>query len=130
MDFRYLNVDLVMESKEDLSAIVEDLGADVIVLHQGPVRGINHASFELAHGFYAGPDEAVAAFCGLIEALSPDARVTWDRCFTRIYDLGLECGTSPCRFWFELRPSTIKRVAEIGASIAISIYPMSSGADE
>ena len=126
MDIRYLNVDLDIESKEDLSVLIEDLGEDVIVLHHGPVKGINHASFELAHGFYSGPDEALAGFCRLIKNLSPEARSVWDGCYSRLFDLGFECGTSPNRFWFELRPSTIGMVAEIGGSIAISIYPMST----
>jgi hypothetical protein len=124
MDIRYLNVDLDLESKEDLSILVEDLGADVVVLHNGPVQGFNHASFELAFNAYSGPDEAIAGFCNQIENLSPEARAIWNTCFTRVFDLGFECGATPNRFWFELRPSTIKRTAAIGASIAMSIYPM------
>jgi hypothetical protein len=38
MDVRYLNVDLEIESKNDLSKIVEEFGEDVSVLHHGEVR--------------------------------------------------------------------------------------------
>ena len=126
MDTRYLNTDLDIESNEDLSVLIEDLGEDVIVLHHGLVKGVNHASFELAHDTYSGPDEVVCGYCNLIENLSPQGRAIWDKCFTRLIDLGFESGVSPSRYWFELRPSTITRVAAIGASLATSIYPNSS----
>ncbi len=129
MDIRYLNVDLDIESNEDLSALVEDLGEDVFVLHHGLAKGLNHASFSLTYALYSGPDEAITGFCRLIQNLSPQARSIWDGCFSRVFDLGFECGKSPTRFYFELRPSTIRMVADIGASVAMTIYPMSSAAE-
>jgi len=126
MEIRYLTVDLDIESKQDLAGLVQDLGEDVMVLHNGPAKTFNHASFELAYDSYSGPDEAISGFCVLIENLSPEARTIWNNCFTRLFDVGFECGSAPNRFWFELRPQTIQRVAAIGASIAMSIYPIPS----
>jgi hypothetical protein len=54
MDVKYLNTDLEIESKDDISKIVEDFGEDVIVLHHGEIRGYQHASFEIA----ASPSDA------------------------------------------------------------------------
>jgi hypothetical protein len=45
MDVQYLNTDLEIESKSDLSRIVKELGNDVLVHHHGEIRGYQHASF-------------------------------------------------------------------------------------
>ena len=47
MDTRCLNTDLEIESKNELDKIVEEFGEDVIVLHQGEMRGYQHASLEV-----------------------------------------------------------------------------------
>ena len=44
MHIQYLNVDLEIESKNDLSQIVQEFGDDVSVLYCGEVRGYQHAS--------------------------------------------------------------------------------------
>jgi hypothetical protein len=44
-------------------------------------------------------------------------------------DVGYESGTTPQNFRSEIRASTIQRVAEIGGSIVITIYP-ASGEEE
>jgi len=58
MDIRYLNTDLEIESKSDLSKIVDEFGDDVSVLYHGEVRGYQHASFEIP-GNTAGADETI-----------------------------------------------------------------------
>ena len=68
MEVRYLNTDLEIESKSDLSRIVEEFGEDVVVLHHGEVRGYQHASFEMA-GSIAGADEVINSLCLLVEQL-------------------------------------------------------------
>ena len=51
MEVYYLNTDLEIESKDDLSRIVEEFGEDVFVLHQGEIREYQHASFEISVSF-------------------------------------------------------------------------------
>jgi hypothetical protein len=113
-DVRYLNVDLEIESKSDLSKIVEEFGDDVSVLYCGEMRGYQHASFEISANI-ADADETINHFCLLVEGLPKDARE----------DVGFESGTSPQNFRSEIRASTVQRVAAIGASIIITIYPVS-----
>ena len=124
MDVRYLNTDLEIESKEDLSRVVEEFGEDVVVLHSGEVRGYQHASFEIP-GNTAGADETINHFCALVEGLGKEAREIWDGCCSRVMDVGYESGASPQNFRSEIRASTIQRVAAIGASIVITIYSLS-----
>ena len=124
MDVRYLNTDLEIESKSDLSRIVQEFGEDVSVLHHGEMRGYQHASFEIA-GATAGADETINYFCALVESLPNEAREIWDGCCSRVLDVGYESGTSGPTFRSEIRASTVQRVAAIGASIVVTIYSLS-----
>lgn len=122
MEVEYLNTDLEIQSSEDLSIIVEEFGKDVHVLFNGQTQKHNMACFEADYPFL-GADEAVSHLCLLIENLSPDARKIWDNCVSRIFDLGYQSGDSANCFRTELRTSTVSRVAAIGASIVITVYP-------
>lgn len=124
MTTKYLNTDLEIESKSDLSRIVEEFGEDVMVLHHGEMRGYQHASFEIG-GSSAGADELINSFCLLVEQLPEEVREIWNGCCSRAFDVGYESGSAPQNFKSEIRASTIQRVAEIGASIVITIYPVS-----
>lgn len=122
MGVKYLNTDLEIESKSDLSKIVEEFGEDVSVLYHGEMKGYQHACFEIA-GTSAGADEVINSFCSLVEQLPKEVREIWDGCCSRVLDVGYESGTAPPNFRSEIRASTIQRVAEIGAGIMITIYP-------
>lgn len=102
---------------------MEEFGEDVFVLHHGEMRGYQHASFEIP-GSSAGADEIINSFCALVEALPKEVREIWDGCCSRVLDIGYESGTSPRSFRSEIRASTIQRVAEIGVSLVITIYPL------
>jgi hypothetical protein len=124
MGAKYLNTDLEIESKSDLSRIVKEFGEDVFVLHHGEMRGYQHASFEIpGSSAGAGADEIINSFCTLVEELPKEVRKIWDGCCSRVFDVGYESGTSPQNFRSEIRASTIQRVVEIGAGIVITIYP-------
>ena len=126
MKITYLNTDLDIESKSDLSRIVEEFGEDVIVLHHEERRGYQHASFEICVSS-AGPDAdgVINSFCRLVEELPKEVRQIWDGCVSRVFDIGYESGSSPQNFRSEIRASTLQRVAQIGASVVITIYPES-----
>jgi hypothetical protein len=128
MIVKYLNTDLEIESKSDVSKIVEEFGKDVSVLHHGEMRGYQHASFEIP-GSTAGADEVINSFCNLVEQLPKEVREMWDGCCAREFDIGYESGTAPQTFKSEIRAATVQRVAGIGASIGITIYPV-SGEDD
>lgn len=127
MEVRYLNTDLEIESEADLSKIVEEFGEDVLVLHHGEIRGYQHASFEIAGSTRStSADDIMNSFCALVEAFSEEAREIWDGCCSRVLDIGYESGTSRQNFHSEIRADTIERVARIGASVLITIYPLRS----
>lgn len=122
MEIKYLNTDLEIESKSDLSKIVEHFGEDVLVHHHGEISGYQHASFSIAGGS-TDANGTINSFCALIESLPTEVRQIWDGCCSRVFDVGYECGASPQIFRSEIRASTIARVGNLGGSIAITIYP-------
>ena len=122
MNVKYLNTDLEIESKSDLSKIVEEFGEEVLLHYHGEIRGYQHASCSIAGGS-EDADVAINSLCTLIEQLPGDVREIWDGCCSRIFDIGYESGKAPQNFRSEIRAATIQRVAKLGASVMITIYP-------
>jgi len=122
MEITYLNTDFEIESKEDVTRIAEEFGEDVFVLFQEKMRGLYCARFEVAPVFL-GADEAISCFCSLVEQLPEDLRKILDECVSRTVDMGFESGNVPPSFRVELRASTVRRIADIGCSIIVTIYP-------
>ena len=121
---RYLNTDLDIESENDLTPIIEAFGEDVIVMHHGERHGLNIASFEIS-SYYRSANETIEYFCDLVENLSENERKIWNSCCSRTLDIGYECGSCNQSYHSEIRPDTIKRVADIGARLVVTIYSSS-----
>lgn len=126
MEIEFLNVDLEIESSEDLQPIIDDFGEDVRVLYHGKNgNGFNFASFETSFGMNTGANEIISSFCNLIEIFSPESKIIWDKCYSKKFDAGFQSGDFSGSYQTEIRANTIERVAKIGASIVITIYPKS-----
>ncbi len=124
MEVRFLNVDLEIESSEDLQLIIDDLGKDVSVLHHGDNgSGFNFVSFEVEPSGERDIDGIISSFCLFIENLSPDARLIWEKSHSKRFDAGFQSGDFPRSYQTEIRADTIERVAKLGASIVVTIYP-------
>ncbi|MCX5842253.1 MAG: hypothetical protein NT022_00625 [Deltaproteobacteria bacterium] len=122
-EIRYLNTDLIIESPNDLSPIAESFGEEVIVLYNGAWGKVNRAIFEVEISLHASANETIETFCALIEGLKEKERAIWDACFSKIFDIGFESGLTTQSFSSQINQDTIKRLAAIGASIEITIYP-------
>jgi len=128
-EVRYLNVDLLVKSRIDLTPIVNEFGEDVLVLTNGKAGDFYHAYFEIA-GSHAGPNEDIGYFCSLIESLDQNERELWDNSISKIFDVGFESGEAPQSYSADIRPETIKRMSQCGASIRITVYPSDQGNKE
>ena len=127
LGIRYLNVDLDIESREPLAPIIEALDGDVAVLYQGTAREFYTLSLEVADCSFGDAEATINNLCLLLENLPPEARQLWDRCCTRIFDIGYESGDHPRSFRSILHPETVARVAALGAAIMVTIYPSLGG---
>jgi hypothetical protein len=123
MRTHFLNVDLEIESHHNLQPIVEEFGDDVHNLYCGEAQGHYLATFELHGSLKSDPDSIIYSFCRLIESFDNEAKKLWESAFTKIFDIGYECGSEPTSYSSEIRVGTIERVALLGASIRVTIYP-------
>jgi hypothetical protein len=118
----FLNVDLDMESKSTLRPLARELGDKVVVMFSGRIKG-RHCLFIESAGMHKGPEETINALCDLIEGLSPAGMRVWKAARKKTFDVGYEARlSSKLANHFKLRPSVIRRVANLGASLAVTFY--------
>ena len=123
-EIRFLNVDLEIESAENLQPVIDDLGENVSVLHHGDNgSGFNFVSFEVKPSGERDVDGIILSFCLFIENFSNETKAIWDKCHSKRFDAGFQSGEFPRSYKTEIRADTVERVAKIGASIAITVYP-------
>ena len=101
---------------------MEEFGEDVVNLYCGPAHGHFLATFE-TNAVRGDPDTAIGYFCNLVENLSADERVAWDKAFLKVFDIGYDGGNAPRAYQSDLRPETLAAVGRVGASVRITIYP-------
>ena len=118
----FLNVDLDIESKSSLRSLAREFGERVMVMYSGHMNG-QHCLFVEISGDYKSLESIVNAFCALIEGLSADSKRVWDMANRKEFDLGFEARLSSQRAnRFKIRPSTLRRVAKLGAGLAVTLY--------
>lgn len=123
MNIQYLNTDLDIKSQADISPIIKAFGNKVYVLHQENKEGYYCASLEI-NDRVIDANLTAEYFCHLVDRLPDHIRTIWDNCDERILDMGYESGKLPNYYRSELKLSTIQKIAEVGMSIAITIYPI------
>lgn len=124
-DIQFLNVDLELESKHDISALVGDLEKRALVLHYDQDETRHLARIE-AKEDNATPDQAINALCELIESCSKAALKQWLSCSRRTFDLGFNSGHTPKCFNEALHADTLLRISAIGAGIEFTLYGLES----
>ena len=115
----FVNVDLDIDSAEDLGPLVRALEPDACSLERPPGR----ASFELNVSVsLKSPEPLILAFVRVIANLTPDARAIWDRAARRTLDLGFQSGHRPHQETHRLSAATLHAVSTVGADIAVTVY--------
>jgi hypothetical protein len=124
MKFPYfLNVDLDIESKSPLRSLRLELSDKVSVTFSGRIKSHHCLDLEIVGGGKS-QDSIVNAFCALIEGLSASGKRAWESAIKREFDFGYETRLSSQRAnRFSIRPNTLHRVAKLGATVAVTIYP-------
>ena len=121
---RYLNTDLDLTSPLDLTHLVSVLeAAGVPPLHSASREdGLWYATCETAEQFSA-PEPNIAAIVAAVEGLPDQARALWSACTRRELNIGFDCGAKPWAFNTGLSSDLLAKVAAIGASLRITLYP-------
>lgn len=119
----FLNVDLEVASRQDLTPLVEELAPKLFVVHEQRLRGTHFVAFELAEQRYRTPDACLARLATLIERLSPAGRKLWTSATSRRFDVGIEAPQDPPAYADVVRPKALARAAALGVSLAVTVYP-------
>ena len=118
----YLNVDLEIRSRSDLTPLVEALSRSLFLLHAGRIPRTFLASFETP-GMALPPDRAIKRVTEAVSALPPSARKFWKEARDRVFDIGIAKSAGPDVFALALRPETLIAIAQLDARLAFTLYP-------
>ena len=84
--------------------------------------GLWYATFETSTQF-AEPEPNIAAILGIVESLARPLRSVWDGCAQREFNIGYDCGDEPWGFNQALPADLLARMAAVGASLRVTLYP-------
>lgn len=126
----FLNVDLLVKSRRDLSAFTCEMNRKAFCLTEHKYRGVFYANYEVRITSTSA-ERIMKAFCRILENLPPAAVAAWRHASSRVFDFGFQSGDeypeptnrfSP--FTLGLSPETLCRMAKLKAGIAITLYAL------
>ena len=129
MAARFIGVQLEIESPRPLGHLFHSFsGAEVVsVDYRESTRGFSVAFEHAGRGVSTDADIQIADFCDKILGFKDDARAAWNGAYRRTFNVGYEIDDSSECFRSELAPETMERIARVGASVIVAIYPRESG---
>lgn len=126
MSVRYLTVDCVLKSTDDLSAIQEQLQDEIFLLWNKTTETYGYLGFETKLCSTDNPEQDITEFIRMFKTLPENMRKLLDDCHTKIFDIGFEVEeewTGP-PVDFELDSSLIKNIFSLDFKVNIRIYPL------
>jgi hypothetical protein len=140
----FINVDLEVWSKEDLTPLARAFEPNCLVLHVGKVKRRFHLCVEATSNPKA-PDAVILALLEVVQSLPPTAKRLWKRAESRIFNVGYDSGTTVNLMherpvgsgrWYARSPSKAARpyeitfdpkllrdIVDVGATVGTTIYP-------
>jgi hypothetical protein len=113
---------LDIESKVPLRLLAREFGKRVFIMYSGRING-RHCLFVEIAAIHKKPEKTIHALCALIEALSSRGKQLWDAAKRKEFDIGFETRLSSNRAnRFSIDSATLRRVTELGASVAVTMY--------
>lgn len=120
----YLNTDLDVTSASDLTSLAatfEAGGVSPLHVTRGD-DGLWRAVFETDNQ-YTDPETTISEMLAVVESLCPSRQSIWSGCSQREFNVGYDCGTEPWAFNQGLSTELLGRMAAVGASLRITLYP-------
>jgi hypothetical protein len=127
---RYITVDLDLHSSFPLHDLVAAFGDNAFALHCGEGiawpgrRACAYAAVMELNIETRGLNETLRGFCALIESLPAAAAALWKKVRRREFNIGFDSGVQGPAFNTAIAPDVITRIAKLGGSIAVTIYPV------
>ena len=120
----FLNVDLDIESKDDLAPLAAELEPNTMVVHSRSESGRHVLKIESwkRAGSTEGPDQRIHGLCQGLETLEPAGRELWRSASLRQFGVGYYATTRHVAAHFVLRVDTLERIARLGATLDVTVY--------
>jgi hypothetical protein len=141
----FINVDLEVWSRTDLSAFADAVRGKAFVVYVGKIRRRFLANLEARLSKVSSPEATIWALLELVGSFSPVARAAWKGAQARVFNVGYHGGEFLTRVherpagsgrWYaqdpkhaaglcetSFSPELLRAVAAVGGSIATTIYP-------
>ncbi len=116
----FLNVDLFLTSRRDLTPLIAAVGKKVHVLGQGRHGGRHWANFEVPFQ-PRGPAEAIRRFARVVVGLRGSAKALWLKASVKNLDVGIQSGTK-VGATVPFDGAVLEKIRRIGAKLVITIY--------
>jgi hypothetical protein len=115
----FLNVDLDIRARVGLPSLIKAMASSVVVLSYQPRRFL---CVELAAIQPKDIDGAVRSYFDLVELFGPSDRLIWDRCESRIMNIGIQAATAPYQAEFKISQDAVGMLGQMRAEIKITVY--------
>ena len=119
---RFLNVDLELVTRMELSPLLARFAASMLVLRDSVDDGLRTVWLELAGGNPPDAEDAIAQFVTIIQSLPGELRRLWDACDDRCFNVGIQGDAAPYATVFSLTRASLAAVADLGARLDITVY--------
>ena len=124
-EIHYISTALTLRAPLDLAPLSDALEQQgLLALHSGPWQ--NGLWFVQIWASNDLPElsQDINAMLTAIEGLDEPVQRLWSACTIREFNIGYDCGDTPWAFNQELLPETLARIAQVDASLVITIYPV------
>ena len=119
---QYLNTDLDLVCDVDPSAMASEFEArDLAVNVRVGDDDLFYIMCEDANE--TEPEPNILRLLDAIDALSNASRELWNRCTKREFNVGYDCGDEPWSFNQGLSNDVLRRMADCGSTLRITLYP-------
>lgn len=118
----FLNVDLEIQSPTDPATLAAEIEGKAMVLYCGPFHDDHLVNIE-SRLRQAAADDKINDLCNIVESLSPSSRALWRDAIRREFDAGFEAIPTHEAVTLAIPSSTLRRMASLDVSFAITIYP-------
>jgi hypothetical protein len=119
----FLNLDLVLKSNSDCSALIGYLNQSVFALQHQEHDQQFMLALETNGTDCNDPGACTQQFLTLIESFPEAARKLWDGCSSRTFSYGFEAGRDFPALDATITADLLLRIARLGADIGITVYP-------
>jgi len=119
METHFLNIDLDIESKADISTLVSELEVSLTLMTNHVCEGINRASFESEYSII---EEIIENYVTAISLLGDEAALQWNNCRKREFNLGFQAENSPRSYEKSISAESLSKISSVNGQVGITVY--------